>query len=112
MPQATTTQAGREVLTPEAEEIMNNRERARLSAAKRADVLTPLASDGAPTIGKVPLESPPDPPAPATEPKKPAPQIILSVTIPYRGRIITISGEGLNLDSFCDLLDKRLGVAE
>jgi hypothetical protein len=44
MPTATTTQAGREVLTPEARKIMNDRERARTQdEAKRADTKTPLA---------------------------------------------------------------------
>lgn len=69
--------------------------------AKRADVTTPIP---APPDAEALFED--DAPAPA----KPAPQIILSITIPYRGRVITISGQGLNLDSFCDMLDKRLGV--
>lgn len=47
--------------------------------------------------------------APAPAPK---PVIVLSTTIAYRGRIITISNEGMTLDAFCDMLDKRFGAAQ
>jgi len=39
--------------------------------------------------------------------KAPKPQIILSTTIAYRGRQITIQATDLTADQFCDLLDKR-----
>lgn len=74
-------------------------------AANRADTTTPLG-----TVGKAPLADVPDPPPALELPRKK--QIILSVTIPYRGRVITISGEGFDLDAFCDLLDKRLGAID
>lgn len=113
MPVATTTEAGRQVLTPAAEKILNDRERARQAAAKRAGVLTPLFSDGEPTIGKVPLATLPEPPAraaPAAEPKKPARSVTLATTISYRDYDVTITATGMLLDEFCDMLDKRLGV--
>jgi len=76
--------------------------------AKRADTTTPLAD----TLGKAALATVPEPP---TEPADDlAPQqttLVLSVTILHRGRLITIASEGRTLDAFCDLLDKRFGVA-
>lgn len=105
MPTATSTQAGREILTPEAEKILNDRERTRQArlreAAKRADVTTPLGS----TPPAFELETLPEPP------KAAKPIIVLSTTIAYRGRIVTISNEGMTLDAFCDMLDKRFGAA-
>jgi hypothetical protein len=44
--------------------------------------------------------------------KAPRPVIVLSTTIAYRGRVITIANEGMTLDAFCDMLDKRFGVSE
>ena len=72
MPVATTTQAGREVLSPAAEKILNDRERARREAAKKADVLTPLSSDGEPTIGRAPLATLPEPPLAPAKPARPS----------------------------------------
>lgn len=98
MPTTTTSEAGRAV----AANAHANRQRiAREEAeAKRADTTTPL-------VGRAPLEQLPDPPvAPAR------PVIVLSTTVAYRGRIVTISNEGMTLDAFCDMLDKRFGVAE
>lgn len=62
---------------------------------QRADTTTPLAESAVP--------------APVT---KPEPLIVLSMSIVYRGRNITITGEHMTLDQFCDMLDRRLGVAE
>lgn len=62
-------------------------------AATRADTTTPLAESAAPVT-------------------KPEPLIVLSMSIVYRGRAITITGEHMTLDQFCDMLDRRLGVAE
>jgi hypothetical protein len=46
------------------------------------------------------------------EPKAPRPIIVLSTTVAYRGRVITISNEGMTLDAFCDMLDKKFGASE
>lgn len=117
MPVATTsTVAGRTVLTPAAERVINNAtatRAAKLAAAKRAaDTLTPLHPP-------MPTEQLPEPPAlfPETEPATVAPELaaqqttlVISVTILHRGRLITIASEGRSLDAFCDLLDRRFGV--
>jgi hypothetical protein len=58
---------------------------------RRADTTTPLAEQPA---------------------KAPRPIIVLSTTVAYRGRVITISNEGMTLDAFCDMLDKKFGVTE
>jgi hypothetical protein len=50
-------------------------------------------------------------PAPAAPAAAPKPQIVLSTTVEYRGRLITIQATDLNADAFCDLLDKRGFVA-
>jgi hypothetical protein len=72
----------------------------------RADTTTPL-------VGKVPLETPPDPStAQPTEAKPKKPLIVLATTIIYRGRQITIQTDGMTLETFCDLLDARFGVVE
>jgi len=80
--------------------------RPNVNSRDRADTTTPL-------VGKAPLEDVPDPPAAPTqdEPAKPAPAIVLSFQTIYRGRLITITGEHMSLDQFCDLLDRRLGAA-
>jgi hypothetical protein len=49
---------------------------------------------------------------PLAEPKAPRPIIVLSTTVAYRGRVITISNEGMTLDAFCDMLDKKFGASE
>lgn len=108
MPVATTTQAGREVLTEAAEKILNDAERKRKLARARAaaDTLTPLDAPLFPeTIGAVPLATVPSPPA--AEPTKAARRFSLQTTIAHRGRAITIVCEGMTLDQFCDLLDDR-----
>lgn len=69
-----------------------------------ADVKTPL-------VGKAPLEDVPEPPTAPAAPT-PRPIIVLSTTVIYRGRQITISNDGMTLDQFCDILDKKFGVAE
>jgi hypothetical protein len=71
-----------------------------------ADVKTPLG-----TVGRVPLETLPEPPAqPAAEPAKAARSITLATTVGYRDYEITVTATGFTLDQFCDMLDKRLGV--
>lgn len=115
MPVATTTQAGRQVVTEAAKEVMNNAtatRAAKLAAARRAaDTLTPLDAPLFPeTIGAVPLATVPSPP-PAAESAAALPRLVLQTTITYRGRQITITAQDMKLDAFCDLLDKRLGVA-
>jgi len=99
MPIATTTQAGREVLTPEAEKIMNDRERRRRAAAQRADTTTPLD-----TIGRAPLATVPDPPTAETVD---LPCIEIQTTVEHRGRAFTVVARGYTLDQLCDMLDKR-----
>jgi hypothetical protein len=75
--------------------------------ARRADVITPLAS--LPTED-LPGDLPDMRKAPAV--KEEARRLVLSVTIMHRGRMITISSEGRSLEAFCDMLDDRLGVAQ
>lgn len=103
MPVTQTTEAG--------QRLHNNAtadRAARLAKSKRAtDALNAPQDAPLETVGKAPLESLDTAPAAA-----PRPAIVLSVTIVYRGRQITISNDGMTLDQFCDLLDKRLGVAE
>lgn len=73
----------------------------------RAIGITPLEAQ---TIGAVPLATTPDPPA-ADDLAPQQTTLIISTTILHRGRLITIACEGRTLDAFCDLLDKRFGVA-
>jgi len=76
--------------------------------ARRADTTTPL------TGAMMPTDELPDLPGEREQAQtrsKPTP-LVLSVTILWRGRMITIASEGRSLDQFCDLLDDRLGVAQ
>src|SRR4051812_47841936 len=95
MPVATTTQAGREVLTPAAEKILNDRELARKRAARSADALN--APQDAPLFA---------------EPTPAMPTIEIQTTVQHRGRSFTVVANGLTLDQFCDILDKRGYAAE
>jgi hypothetical protein len=105
MPTITTTEAGRATVAHA------DRARKLAEARRAADTLTPLD-----TVGKAPLETIPDVPlfedAPvvAATPATPA-RLVLQTTVTYRGRQITITAQDMKLDAFCDLLDKRLGVA-
>lgn len=77
---------------------------------RRADTTTPLD-----TVGAVPLDTLPDPPAhpaPAASSAKPARSVTLATTIQYRDYAVTITATGMLLDEFCDMLDKRLGVVQ
>lgn len=107
MPVATTTEAGRQVLTPEAEKIMNDRERrrqeAQRAAAARADTLSPLGS--APPA--FPLETLPEPPLFEDAPLPDLPTIEIRTMVAHRGRQFTVVASGMTLDQFCDVLDKR-----
>jgi hypothetical protein len=80
--------------------------RAQAWADLRADTTTPLG-----TGTMMPTEELPDPPAPVEEPAPilDARAITLRTQIMYRGRAIWIEARGLTLDSFCDMLDTRLG---
>lgn len=90
-------------ITTAAELLLNQKERARKAAQdRRADVTAPLGD----TKPAFELETLPEPP------KAAKPIIVLSTTIAYRGRIVTISNDGMTLDAFCDMLDKRFGAAE
>lgn len=91
MPVATTTEAGRQVITPAAKEILNNAtaDRARKQAeARRADVTTP--------IGKAAFEMeelfPEKEKAPAVEPKQRP--ITMQISAVYDGFTIAVSFEG------------------
>lgn len=107
MPVATTTEAGRQVLTPEAEKILNDRERRRQDAqrasAARADTLTPLGS-APPAFA---LETLPEPPLFVDEPEPELPTIEIRTTVEHRGRSFTVVSRGYTLDQLCDMLDKR-----
>lgn len=50
--------------------------------------------------------------APVESTKPARPIIVLSTTIAYRGRIVTIANDGMTLDQFCDMLDRKFGPAE
>jgi hypothetical protein len=111
MPVATTTEAGRQVVSDAAKEIMTNAtaDRARkLAAAKKAaDTLTPLGA----TPPAFAVETLPEPPlfveTPAPKAEKAARKFAISTVVAYRGREITITAEGMTLDQFCDLMDDR-----
>jgi hypothetical protein len=104
----TTTEAGRATVAHA------DRARKLAEARRAADTLTPLES-----VGKAPLETIPDVPLfPDSEPALATPvtpatpaRLVLQTTVTYRGRQITITAQDMKLDAFCDLLDKRLGVA-
>jgi hypothetical protein len=101
--------------TSEAARAVASNVRARRIAAKeendrayeayrRADTTTPLGNGT-----MMPTEQLPDPPAlfeeqPIVEERA----ITLRTQIQYRGRAIWIEAKGLTLDSFCDMIDRRL----
>lgn len=103
----TANEAGRVVA---GANIAHKRELARQSAGRiNGDAIVQtqdIASQPTPLVGRAPLETIPDLPAAIDDRDgqhdyRPG----------YRGRQITISNDGMTLDQFCDLLDKRLGVA-
>src|SRR3954447_10358228 len=94
-------------------------ERAQAWADLRADTTTPLGNGTMMPTEELP--APPvriaidystdlaiEEPAPAVEERA----ITLRTQIMYRGRAIWIEARGMTLDSFCDMLDQRLGVAQ
>jgi hypothetical protein len=113
MPVATTTEAGRQVVSPAAQTVINNataeRARKQTEAKRAADALNGRRADTTtPLVGAVPLATIPEPPATAApKVEKAARRFSLQTTIAYRNREITIACEGLTLDEFCDLLDAR-----
>lgn len=98
-PTATTSEAARVVAS-------NLHARRQAAAKDASDDLFGAKPDTTTPLGEEPKS------APAEKPAKPAPAIVLSFQTIYRGRLITITGEHMTLDQFCDLLDARLGVAE
>lgn len=108
MPTTTTTEAGRVV----ASNMHAHRQQAAAEAkdAARASLRDDPVDTTTPLVGKAPLETLPEPPAPAAEPAKPARSITLATTVGYRDYEITVTATGFTLDQFCDMLDKRLGV--
>jgi hypothetical protein len=105
MPVAQSTEAGRVV----ASNAHARRQQAAADAKRDSESLFGERPDTTtPLVGKAPLEDVPEPPkAPEVTPRV----LVMSITILYRGRQITISSEGRSLDEFCDLLDRRLGAA-
>lgn len=99
---ATSSEAGRAV----ASNLHARRQQAAADAKRDSESLFGDKPDTTtPLVGKAPMADVPDPP-------KAKPVIVLSTTVAYRGRIITVSNEGMTLDAFCDMLDKKFGVAE
>lgn len=107
MPVATTRESSRIMRgdDPQIEENASAKLARKRQEAQRAsealhgrnvDTTTPL-------VGSVPLETLPEPPAPAPEKKKPT--VTLSATVEHRGRLITITVADVTVDRFCDLLD-------
>jgi hypothetical protein len=105
MPTTTTTEAGRVV----ASNMHARRQQAAAEARAASAELFPVDTT-TPLVGKAPLETLPEPPAPAAEPAKAARSIALATMITYRDYEITVTATGFTLDQFCDMLDKRLGV--
>jgi hypothetical protein len=106
-----TTEAGRAVAVGALARRQAEAAARRAAAKLNGDDGKPLFVEGEPTIGKAPLEDLPEPPAaPAAEPAKAARTIALRTTVQYRDYLITITATGMTLDSFCDMLDKRLGA--
>jgi len=96
------SEAGRIV----ASNLQARRQQAAIDAKRDSESLFGEKPDTTtPLVGKVPLETLPEPP------KATKPIIVLSTTVAYRGRIVTISNEGMTLDAFCDMLDKKFGAA-
>lgn len=58
-------------------------------------------------VGKAPLADVPDPPAQAAPAKAPARTFSIATEIAYRGRILTVTAQGMTIDQFCDLMDDR-----
>lgn len=120
---ATSTEAGRAVVMHGDDPRLTENASAKL-ARKRAEAqaAAEALNDPAryqpvdtktPMVGRAPVETLPDPPAapaPTPESARPARSVALATTITYRDYAITITATGLNLDQFCDMLDKRLGV--
>jgi hypothetical protein len=102
-----------------ARAVASNAQARRIAAAKEArehawadlrpDTTTPLGNGT-----MMPTEQLPDPPAHVEEEQPIVEEraITLRTQISYRGRAIWIESKGLTLDSFCDMLDQRLGVAQ
>jgi hypothetical protein len=99
--------------------VASNAQARRIAAAKeardqawselRADTTTPLGNGT-----MMPTEQIPDPPAHVEEQQPIVEEraITLRTQITYRGRAIWIEARGLTLDSFCDMIDKRLGAQQ
>lgn len=99
----TTTESGRVV----ASNLHARRQQAAAEAKRaaealnghRADTTTPLES-----VGKVPLETPPEPPKAEAKITR---EFSISTEIAYRGRVLTVAAKGMTIDQFCDLMDDR-----
>lgn len=55
-------------------------------------------------VGKAQLATVPDPPKVET---KTARTYSISTEIAYRGRVLTVTAQGMTIDQFCDLMDER-----
>jgi hypothetical protein len=120
MPIATTTEAARAVASNvQANRAQQAREARQQAAAeleqqraRRVDTTTPLGTGAMMPVEELPaslrmVEE--QAAAPAVEAR---PAMTLRTQISYRGRSIWIEAKGMTLDSFCDMLDKRLGKAD
>lgn len=71
---------------------------------RRADVKTPLGQ----TPPAFQTEELPDLRGPAALPKAaPARTFSIATEIAYRGRVLTVTAQGMTIDQFCDLMDDR-----
>lgn len=93
----------------ETKPIAANAHANRVSAAQAArdEARAELLARNADTTTPIPVA------APSAQAAKPAPLIVISTEVVYRGRIIRLTADpGMSLIDFCDLLDRRFGVAE
>jgi len=98
-----------------ARAVASNAHARRIAAAKeaRAQAWADLRADTTTPLGNgtmMPTEELPDPPARYLEEQPIVEEraITLRTQIQYRGRAIWIESKGMTLDSFCDMIDRRL----
>jgi hypothetical protein len=81
--------------------------RKRAEAQRAAAALHDAPDTTTPMIGRAPLETLPDPPLFDDAPPPEMPRIEIRTTVAHRGREFTVVANGMTLDQFCDVLDKR-----
>jgi hypothetical protein len=93
---------------PRLEENANAKLARKRAEAQRASAALHDAPDTTtPLIGRAPLETLPDPPLFDDPPPPEMPRIEIRTTIEHRGRSFVVVANGLTLDQFCDILDRR-----